>query len=204
MSASYTTDLFSEPARSWDILEQQEYRLITHIERLTASALSSHPHDALINELADRFSLNVPVLHETGATASQEEVDLDLGRRFLLGQPRLVRGLRVTIAVPFSGDRRILDLRPDSYEDLPLPKGIVSGNTVLFSTEGEKLTAEDVRGAYDAWLALVNRHLSIHREKLGGFNERLRPLIASTIEARVATLREHADLIHQLGLQPAV
>ncbi len=198
--SGYANELFTEPARSWDIIEQQQYRLSEHVGALTAADLNARPLEGLVDELCERYSLNVPVLREEAATASQQEVELELPRRFTLGQPRLTRGLRVTIAVPFTGDRRILDLRPDSYEELPTPKGLVVGDTVLFAAEGANLAAEEVRADYDGWLALVNRHLEIHREKLGGFNQSLRPYAIDAINARIERLREHADLISKLGL----
>ncbi len=199
MSGSYTNDLFSEPARSWDILEQQEYRLNEQVEHLSAADLNAHSISAIIEGLGQRFSLNVPVLHEEAATATHQEIDLDPQRRSILGQPRYERGLRITVAVPFTGDRRIFDLRPDTYEDLPAPKGLVVGDTVNFTTEGARLTAQEVRAEYDAWLALVNRHLALHREKLGGFNERLHGTIEAALTARAERLREHADLVNSLG-----
>ena len=203
MSGSTINNLFSEPARSWDILEQQQYRLNGHIEALPAAEFSARPLDTLTDELSERYSLNVPVLHEEGATASQEELDLDLGRRFVLGQPRVVRGLRISIAVPFIGDARLFELRPDTFEDLPAPRGVVVGHTVVFAIEGARLTAEEVRAAYDEWLVLVKRNLDAHRAKLGGFNERLRPSVATAINERIERLREHADIISKLGLLTA-
>ncbi len=203
MSGSYANDLFSEPARSWDILEQQRYRLSERIEALSAAELNARPLDIIADDLCQRYSLDVPVLHEEAATASQEELDLDLGRRFILGQPRIVRGLRVTIAVPFTGDRRLFDLRPDTYEDLRAPKGMVVGNAVVFAIEGARLTAEEVRADYDVWLELVRRNLEAHRARLGGFNEQLRLFVTTGINERIERLREHADLISRLGLQTA-
>ena len=200
MSGSYANDLFSEPARSWDILEQQEYRIDEHVQRLSAAELNARPIETIVDELCHRFSLDVPVLREQAATASYDEIDLDAPRRSVLGTPRPVRGLRITVAVPFIGDRRILDLRPDTYEDLPTPKGLVVGDAIHFTAEGERLTAEEVRAAYDDWLALVNRHLALHREKLGGFNGRLRNTVEDAVGARIERLREHADIVNRLGL----
>ena len=94
-------------------------------------------------------------------------------------------------------------MRPDTYEDLPTPKGDVVGDTLQFTTEGAKLTAEEVRAEYDGWLLLVNRHLALHREKLGGFNARLRPLVEQAVTTRIERLREHADIINRLGLLTA-
>ena len=199
MSASVRPELFTEPARSWDILDQQRDHIAQSVDRLTASDLNARPTDSIVDEFCHRYALNIPVLHETAATARHEETDVVVGRR-PLGAARTVRGSRVSIAVPFTGDRKLFELRPDTYEDLPTPRGSLEGETVLFSTEGERLTAEEVRADFESWLRLINRHLDFHREKLGGFNESLRGTVTEAVEERIARLREHAELLSKLGL----
>ena len=113
-------EFFNEPARSWDVLAQQHDRLDDRIASLTDADLTTRPLESIADELTNRYSLNIPVLHEDAATARSEEIVFDPmrspTRRFLAGRPALTRGLRITVSVPYTGDRRILELRPDTYE----------------------------------------------------------------------------------------
>jgi hypothetical protein len=202
MSASVSHELFTEPARSWDITGQQADRVRDRVDTLTAADLNARPTESIVDELSRRYSLDIPVLNTQAATARHEEADIIVGRR-PFGGPRTVRGSRVTIGVPFEGDAKLFELRPDTYEDLPAVRGTVEGAHLLFTVEGEHLTAEEVRAAFESWLSLVNRHLELHREKLGGFNEGLHPLVTRAVEDRIARLRAHAELLRELGLPVA-
>ena len=196
-------EFFNEPARSWDVLAQQHDRLEDRIASLTEAELATRPLDAIADELCHRYSLNVPVLHEEAATARREEIVLDPNRnaprRFLAGRLAQTRGLRVTVTVPFTGDRRILELRPDTYENIA-PNGELTDLAILFVAEGVKLDPELVRADYESWLGLVRRNLDLHRRKLGAFNESLRPMVMTALEERVTTLREHQEVVTRLGL----
>ena len=196
-------EFFSEPARSWDVLAQQHDRLDDRISSLSEAELAARPLDAIAGDLCERYSLNIPVLHEDAAVARREEVVLDPSRnaprRFLAGRLAQTRGLRITVTVPFTGDRRILELRPDTYENIA-PQGELSDTAILFVAEGAKLDPDLVRADYESWLGLVRRNLELHRQKLGAFNDSLRPMIMTALEERVATLREHQEVVARLGL----
>ena len=196
-------EFFNEPARSWDVLAQQHDRLDDRIASLTDADLTTRPLESIADELTNRYSLNIPVLHEDAATARSEEIVFDPmrspTRRFIAGRPALTRGLRITVSVPYTGDRRILELRPDTYESIA-PVGELTDTAIVFIAEGAKLDPDLVRADYEAWLGLVRRNLELHRQKLGAFNQSLRPTIVTALEERVATLREHQEVVTRLGL----
>jgi hypothetical protein len=184
----------------------QRHAVETEIAEMDGNRLLNTNIDDLVNYIADKYRIDVPVLDEANMTVDQQESKRDVAgdpRRiaFHMGESRpvYVTGTEVVVEVPFTGDAELFSVKPNPYSLSP-PRGHVHGNTISFRYWSDRPEAKQVRSAIDQWLAEVKESLNRQQENFKGFNNELPRLARARINQRRDKLLANQNMVAGLGI----
>jgi hypothetical protein len=194
---------FHSKASIYQAMEVQRRGLHNEINGIPEQRLRSTAIEALTASLAEKYSMNIPILDEESATPSKREIDIDMSRnpsRQFLGGPSTVKGTEITIVVPYSGDKEIFRHHASSHA-VEYPTGHIGEATISFVRRGANLDPARVRLEFDAWVARIKEHLEGMRKELGNFNESITAEIRSKLETRLSKVNKDDELLDGLGFR---
>jgi len=189
-------------------MESQKHALLNEISRLSVAELKAAPSEEIAGKLAHKFSIELPILDETGIHAEQRDIDVahdPSGLAFQLrqagmdlGQSRVTKGTEITISVPFQGDAQIFRCHASSHT-MEYPFGRIGQCAIIFCRQGNNLNAASVRREFDEWLGTIKRHLVGISQELGNFNQALLTAANNALWARLEKLKRDEGLMSGLG-----
>jgi hypothetical protein len=94
-----------------------------------------------------------------------------------------VPGTAITIAVPFTGHRWILECAPSTVAT-NLPRGVIVGNEIHVTFEAIEPDPQVMRGEFDQNLELIQRWLRGGVEEVSRYNSHLSPMIQDRLTQR--------------------
>jgi hypothetical protein len=184
---------------SW--LDAHQKQISEIVQQMQANTLLSRPTDDVVAEVVDRLRMEVPVIHRDRAHAEQSEAQVrnpnheDYGFR---GQSPHVTGTKVTLHIPYSGNRDFFRVTPTTFDNAP-PNASYDGNELAISVSGRQLNPEAVKKHLNDSLESIEKYLGWQRTSVDGFNASLEGHARSAVEARKAKLLGDQNLVSNLG-----
>jgi hypothetical protein len=184
---------------SW--LDAHQKQISAIVNQIPANTLLSRPTDDVVGEIVDCLKMDVPIIHRDRAHAEQSEAQIqnpnsdDYGFR---GQSPLVTGTKITLHVPYSGNRDLFRVRPSTFDSLP-PHASYNGNELAISVSGRQLNPEAVKKQLNDVLDSIEKYLGWQRPSVESFNANLEGQARSSVEARKAKLLADQNLVANLG-----
>ena len=187
----------------FSVEEQRKEAIQSEIDGIDGNRLLNTSVDDLCAYFEEKYTIDVPVLHENQIVADQREIQIDVSQdtmRYIHDRSRsfYVPGTRIEITVPFKGDAEAFKIRPTRYTLSP-PRAEVSTGALILSVDGTNLEAKQVRSEIDRMLTEVNEYLGWLRENADGFNRQIRQLARERIEQRHRKLLADQNLVASLG-----
>jgi len=179
------------------VLDMQRKDADKAINAINPDALLNAPTDDLIEDIVDKYKLEVPIL-------LRDDVHLDPPREITLtiqdyGRTIHPTGTLLTLHVPFTGDAGMFWVQPSTYDSGP-PRGMLNGQELILRMRGTNLEPTAVEKHFNSTLDDFERYLNWQRTSADQFLTELTQRARQTIEARKARLL--ADREH--GRQPSV
>lgn len=171
------------------------------VQALSEQRLKAPGKDKLIENLAHKYSINIPVLDAENPSPARREVDIEMRRdaRYpFTGGPSVVKGTEIMISVPYAGDEEVFRWHASAHV-MSYPRGHIGKTSITFSARGQNLDASQVRAEFDRWLAVINQHLQGMKIELGNFNEAIKAEIATAINAHLEKIKRDDELLSGLG-----
>jgi hypothetical protein len=197
-------DSLFEREESSAILRQTEIEMCKYIERLDGQDL----REATSLDLAERFSIPVPVLHEAQRRMVEAEVEIDVsdepGRDTRRG-PVTERGLQVIVETPYSGARGTLHWVPLGAQG-GAPYGRVvaidplTSGTVFQEYRTTRAAAEQLQPAIRSDCEHLRRCFDLLGEELRRFNGKLPEIAEGLLAQRRAMRADDYAMLAQLGI----
>jgi hypothetical protein len=159
----------------------------------------------LVASLAGEYTLDTPVLDETGIHVDHGEHRIDVSRdpmRFIhdRSKPFYVAGTRITFIVPFAGDPNLLSLQPQNLSySLGGSNVEVVGSEIHVSYAGANLSGERTKRDFDTELKLIKQNLANLKTATDRHNAGLSHLIRIQIQQRKSKLLSDANLAASIG-----
>lgn len=155
-----------------------------------AAKVNGLPEDRILNsdldELAqyfvDLYRIEVPVLDKANISVDEQEVQIEVADRYSGSRAR-VAGVRYTVEIPFSGDKDLFRLRPNTFDYSP-PNAVVGSGVLTFYIQDRALTVDRVKQEIDRTTVDIERYLDWHRQMWGGFDDQIRRRAKEVIETR--------------------
>lgn len=193
--------LFSENDLSL-VLQNQVAELRGYINQLAENYVLNVSESDLTEYVKEKYSVE-PITLGEAFIASSNEVDIDVSHDPLRGGfhdgPVYVKGLRVHIKVPYTGDGQLFMCRPSQFTLSP-PRGVVTDSHLEFLITGERLVGENVRRELENTLREVNGYLTHVRSACEAHNASLERLTHEIFNWRKEKLLSNRNIVASIGL----
>lgn len=166
-----------------DALTGQLLLIKERIQKLEADYILKVNEEDLVSNLVTEFTLDIPVLDESGIQVDYGEHQIDVSgdpeRRFS-STPFYVAGTRVTFSIPFTGDVNLFNVQPRQFAMTLSGSGSktqLDGNEIRITYAAANLDAQGARRNFDAELARIKQNLVNLNESIARHNGGLETLI---------------------------
>jgi hypothetical protein len=178
------------------IVDAQLQNATKEIQGIDPDRLLNTPVDDLVSYIADKYRIDVPVLHRDKALLEEpQETRMDIND---YGRQIQVPATLVTLSVPFDGDKDMFFVRPSTYDTGP-PRAAISGSSVILRLILRNFEQEQVKNALNGVLEDIERYLGWQRPTIDTFNANLANAARQSIEARRERLLRDRKLVSGLG-----
>lgn len=199
--------LFYREGDLYKFLEQQKALLKSEIESLEPNYILNVSEEDLCQYLISKYSIDTPELVEDQIHINnQDEVDIDIRghwNRIVLDRnhPVYEKGTRVTIAVPFKGNNKLLEYSPSRYSAYsPPPRGVVKGQEIHLVYQTLKHDTETIKREHENDLKRIKNYIDAIRDEAGIYNDELRSLVRQIVPQRKKKVLDDRRLVSSLGI----
>jgi len=194
--------LFSDMELS-RVLEGEKARILETINSLDGDRMMNTGVEDWCNYYEQEFRVAPLSLHEDQAHAEQNEVQIDVSQdpmRFIRDRSRPVNvpGTRVSLTIPFDGDKQLFRCRPSTFTLNP-PRGMLDGTNLVLSFDALDHDAPKVKAELDRTLVQVRDSLKYANEQVETYNKSIRSLAKGRLEARRQKLLNDRGLVEAIG-----
>lgn len=198
------TNLFSE-ASIFDVLENQKRQIKKTVDSLDRNYLLNASEEDLVRALVDELSLQVPAVIEDGVHMEYEEADIDVSGDpmrmiFDRNQPFYIKGVRVTISVPFDGDSGFLVVRPQSFTWQGSYQARVTAHEVQLMYTRTDHDGAAIKRDFDTTLRLLKQNLASLKASVDQFNGQLEQQVRQLVRERKNKLLADAHMAASIGI----
>jgi hypothetical protein len=183
------------------VIEHQKTMVAKTADALPEKRVKEEDMGRLASEIAAKLVLDVPVLDEENITVSKAtEVQVEVRDSFGFpdGGRHFAKGTSVTFTVPFTGDREMFFVAPNS-SDANQPMADVETDALQFTITGVQLEAAQIKSQFTRFLESVKKYLGWQKDNVATFNKELEQLAVRALAERKRRLLEADDLVGSLG-----
>jgi hypothetical protein len=182
------------------------------VDAIQSTQLLRTSVEEIVDHLVNQIYVEPLKIYKDKMVHDREEIKIDIQgspRGIILREgPCLIPGIKLTISLPFSGDARLWQLRPNLWSSV-LPHGIVKngsdgiGNLDMIFEQTISEPLEQFERELDQNLGLIHKHLASQKEIIDQFNKNLPNIIRALIEARRKRLliQDNLDNILKIPLK---
>jgi len=188
-----------------NLFESIKHEVKEEIENYDANYLLNVSEEDLFQYLFSKYSLDTPHLLENEKYIyNQQEVDIDVRydpRRIIFDRtkPFYVKGIRITIAIPFKGNKVLFQYQPSRWTSNP-PRGTVVRNEIHLIYECVEPNPEEAKRYVEKTINDIKVHLEWIKQDVETFNSELRGYIKQLIASRKDKLLKNMSLIASLNI----
>jgi hypothetical protein len=196
--------LFHREGELIDFFETQNRSIKREIESYERKLLNVNEEE-LVRYLIERYTQYPPILKDDEKyICRDEENDVDVSRDrmraiFDRSRPSYIKGISVTVAIPFDGDPNLFYYTPSTYT-YSSPHGDIIGQEIHLTYTRAEHNAEELNKTIERDIDNIKQYLGWVQRDAENFNKSLEPFIRDSIRSRKAKLQKDIDLVTQLGI----
>ncbi len=177
--------------------------LVNEIAAMNGDELLNTSTTDLALYYVDKYTFEVPAINGDGLEVDHSEINIDVSKdknRYIhdRSQPFYMMGTKVTVEVPFSGNKIGFNIKPTT-SNFNNPKGKVRSNIITFNIAEVNPSPEKVKEYIDRQIESINLHLSWLKKDANSHNATLNDLATQTIKIRKEKLLKDKSLVAGLG-----
>lgn len=175
------------------------------VEALNDNTLLNSSEEDLVKYQSDKHYINPPVLAVEKSTISHpKDIDIDVSQDrmrtvFDRSRPCYVKGVTVTVSVPFDGDGQFFRYTPSTLNFNP-PRGEIDGQEVQLIFSQIEPNPKELDRDVKRRIADIKQYLAWVKRDIEAFNHEFEPFIRETIRQRKQKRLRDLDLIAKLGI----
>jgi len=188
-----------------DVFEHVKLMAKKEIDDLETNYLLNSSEEDLVKYFVEKYSLDAPILDPNNKSIlNQSEVDIDVSRdpmRAVLdrSRPCYVKGISITIAIPFSGDGAFFQYTPSSFTLNP-PRGEIVGQEVHLIYSQIEHNADELSREISKRTGDIQQYLGWVKRDIDGFNRDFEPFVRDAIRQKKVKRLKDLDLVSKLGI----
>jgi len=181
------------------------------IDLLSKEQFLNTPEEELVEHFVTSLSIEPLVLFEDSKEMEQEEIEIDISGRhdrydFGIPGPRYVRGVRVTVSVPYTGDPLLWKLRPNHYMSVfpranvrkPGKDGI--GHVDIIVEQPIDIEPDRFKSGIDRTLEEIRFYIDSQKKQMEDENAKLPDLVRRAIRNRHERLEKQEGIVKLLNI----
>jgi len=186
-------------------LEEVKAKLKKEIETYEPNYILNVSEHDLQEYLISKYSIESPkLIKENLYVDGPYEVDIDISQdpnKFIIdrNRPVYIKGTKVVVVVPFSGDGRLFYYKPSTFSQNPL-RGEVKESGVHLIYELTEHDSEMLKQGYQRDLNEIEKYLEWIYRDVNQFNENLKKDIRQFISQRKNKLLKDMNLVSSLEI----
>ena len=175
------------------------------VESIDTDSLLKSSEEDFVRYFSDKYALDPPILDADNKSISPpSDVDIDVSRDpmravFDRDEPCYVKGVTVTVSVPFSGDGTFFMYTPSPYTMSPPRGDIIEQELHLIFCQIEP-NAEELQREISSRINEIQQYLGWVKNNIEGFNKEFGPFIREVIRQRKQKKLKDLDLVAKLGI----
>lgn len=158
--------------------------------------------DDFVNTLVDKYTLKTPSLDEGRANVSPREENINPypNEHEHDSEPVLVRGLAITVTIPFEGRGDLFEWTPSRRSLSGSPSAKIEGGNVILYYETTEKNPEVIKQFWAKDIATLKEHLSWVADDVSHYNDSLRTKIIAALSRRKKEAEDNQSLINSLKM----
>jgi hypothetical protein len=197
------SDLLFSNHSMHDVMRAHQQQAIGAPSNLNDDRLLNTPTEDLVDQIWERWRLDIPDLDAENAVLDHNEGDVqvyDTYQSFGGRGPATIRGSILELTVPFTGDRDFFFIQPTQFNMSP-PRASVGRDQLSFKDSSREVDSQQAEAALKKVLADIELHLTWHRQSAAPFNEQLRGQIRGAVEERKVKVLRDRNSLANMGFQ---
>ena len=197
--------MFYQKGLLCDFLEQRKLELKKEVESYDSNYILNVSEEDFIRYLVSKYSLTSPKIYEDKIySCPTKEVDIDVSQdptRIISDKshPFYVKGIQITIALPFEGDEEVFQYRPSTFSLNP-PQGEIVGQEIHLIYEMVEHDAEKLNQMYQTELDKIKKYLEWAKDDVNNFNKDLESIVRRIVSQRKKKILDDLNLVSALGI----
>jgi hypothetical protein len=197
--------LFYEHGELRDYFERVKLTAKKEIEEFDTNYLLNTSEEDLVKYMVQKYSRDSPILDPDKKYVYREsEIDMDVSQDsmraiFDSSRPFYVKGISITIAVPFSGNGTFFQYRPNPFNYNP-PRGEIVGQEVHLVYEQIEHNPDELGREINKKISDIQQYLGWVRRNIEVFNREIEPFVREVIRQRKQKRMKDLDLVAKLGI----
>jgi hypothetical protein len=187
-----------------NVLDVQSAQCRQKVDAIAKDQFLATPVDDLVEFVVAQMTVQPLVIYEDRMSRDQQEINIDVAGwpgRYTRGDgPCLVAGIRVVVALPYTGEEGLWDIRPNTFSSM-FPFGSVRPAVVemIFECPIDQ-SLETIKRRLDENIRSIKQYLGWQEASIKDFNRNLPSSVRSAIEARRKRLEKHDQLAGLLNI----
>jgi len=188
-----------------DFLEHRKLELKKEVEGLDSNYILNVSEEDFCQYLISKYFLASPKIYEDKIYVyNSKEVDIDVSKEpmriiFDGSRPFYVKGVQITIAVPFEGNSELFQYKPSAFTLNP-PRGEIVGQEIHLIYQMVEHDAEKLKRTYKQDLEKIKRYLEWVDHDVSNFNKELKSFVRQIVSQRKKKLLNDISLVSSLGI----
>jgi hypothetical protein len=197
--------LFHGEGELRDMFDRVKLTAKNEIDDFETNYLLNTSEGDLVRYLVDKYSLDPPILSpDNKYIYNQSEVDIDVSQDpmravFDRSRPCYVKGISITIAIPFSGNGAFFRYIPSSFTLNP-PRGEIVGQEVHLIYRQIEHNADELNREISRRISDIQQYLGWVKRDIDAFNRDFESFVRDAIRQKKAKILKDLDLVSKLGI----
>ena len=193
-----------------DALASYTRQIVADIDELPEDQFLNTSEQTLIDHFVSKFTRTPLEIYEDRIEADKEESVVDVSHdpiRGRNGEPLMVKSLKLTLHIPFTGPVGLWRLKPSQWQS-PFPRGRAretgpdkSGEILLVINLPSDAGADKFEGLKNETLDGIRFYIDSQRTELETFNTNLSGMVKQAIQARREKLQAHDDVLATMDIR---
>lgn len=183
------------------IMRAQIEALKKEVQDIPHEELSQKKDSEIIESLSLKYSFNVPTLKVDEMTVSPEEAEIQVRDDFFSRHENglvAVNGFRITVTIPFIGDKDIFRMQPSTMSMSGTPNPTLTTNSLIFTYETREKDPEKIKTLWNSDIKDIQQNLDWISRDAGNHNSSLENIIQERLNQRRKDADSNQAIFEQL------
>jgi hypothetical protein len=201
-----------------ELFAQREAKILEEINRYDREYILNINTKELVKTFESNFCIKFPILEDEKYVSREGETDIDINQDYehafrVMKKPQIKKGTFIEFAIPFEGDHFVFNIKPldsrgrtrkiasSSKRLAKTPYGLVARDLheLRFIYKTIYPVADAIKRNLDHDISEIREYLELLKPDIYKFNDDIKLLVLSQIDARKDKLSKDIALIKEIG-----